>query len=296
MGISCKTTAESANKEQPILGLVFPQGEEQWKKELIQGFTSSAKEFNIETQIEKYDPGDINSIIQSAKKIPASKDAPICIVFLRREHVTLAFEELKKLENPILNIGADSANVNRCASVTVSWENIAYQWKIRFDQLNGKPKNVLFVYGKVPIRVERFEAAMFSRSNKHKAFTPKYRELENITEEDVMNADLVCPIGYDAFEKIKSLGAEHVIPLDGADEILNLLSDEKIERAFAPPYFELGMRALRLAREYHIRGFVPNPFLTLNASEIDKESIKMYLSRRYKLPPTVLKTNDTQGK
>lgn len=294
--ISCKTTAESAHKEQPVLGLVLPQGDEQWQKELIQGFTSSAKEFVLETQIERYNPNEIDSIVRSVKKVSASKDAPVCIVFLRREHVAPVFEELKNLEPPILNIGADDASVNRCASVAVSWENIAYQWKIRFDQLDEKPKNVLFVYGKVPIRVERFEAAIFSRSNKHKAFTPKYRELENITEEDIMNADLVCPIGYDAFEKVKSLGADHIIPFDGSDDILNLLLDEIIERAFAPPYFELGMRALRLAREYHIRGFVSNPFLTLNASEIDKESINLYLTRRYKLPPTVLKTNDTQGK
>ncbi len=294
--ISCKTNAESEHKEQPVLSLVLPQGNEQWQQELIQGFTSSAKEFAIETQIERYDPNEINSIIHFVKKASVSKDAPVCIVFLRREHVAPVFEELKNLEIPILNIGADDASVNRCASVTVSWENIAYQWKIRFDQLDQKPKNVLFVYGKVPIRVERFEAAIFSRSNKHKAFTPKYRELENITEDDITNADLVCPIGYDAFEKVKSLGAEHIIPFDGSDDVLNLISNESIERAFAPPYFELGMRALRLAREYHIRGFVPNPFLTLNASEIDKESINLYLNRRYKLPATVLKTNDTQEK
>lgn len=279
---------EIGPKQPPIYGLVVPAGNEQWKKEIKDGFQFAAREFHVNYVIREYEQTNPNSAITAALSIPETERTPICIVFLRREPIAKAAKALMKNNRVMITVGVDDASAERVGHIGMSPERLVYLWKIRATQLFPRFRNALFVFGKEPIKTDRIEGAVFQRSRNWQEFKTRFREGEELSKEDVAWADIVVCIGLDAVNKARLFEAKAIFPVDSSDNTLQLIESEELPFALAPKYFEIGVRALRLAREHHIRNFIAQPISLLDYAEIDKPSLKLFRARRYKVTPGIL--------
>ncbi|HWP31415.1 MAG TPA: hypothetical protein VNK96_06815 [Fimbriimonadales bacterium] len=279
---------EIGPKQPPIYGLVIPAGNEQWKKEIKDGFQFAAREFHVNYIIREYEETNPSSIISAALSIPKTERTPICIVFLRREPIASVASALSKNNRVMITVGVDDASAERVGHIGMSPERLAYLWKIRATQLFPRFRNVLFVFGREPIKTDRIEGAVFQRSRNWREFKTRFRESEELSKEDVAWADVVVCIGLDALNKARLFEAKAIFPVDSDDNTLQLIESEELPFALAPKYFEIGVRALRLAREHHIRNFIAQPLSLLDYAEIDQPSLKLFRARRYKVTPGIL--------
>ncbi|MCH8275462.1 MAG: hypothetical protein IH851_11805 [Armatimonadetes bacterium] len=267
-----------------MFGLLLPAGDTQWRREVRSGFQLSAEQFNLNTKVVEYEEPTPEAILRAAEQIEAADRVPLCVVFTRREQVAPALAALRKAGRLVLTIGVDDAGESRAGHVGGSANRLVYFWRIRTSQMTPVPKRVLFVFGDAPAKRERIEGAVYRRSDEWRNFRPRFRELEELTEEDIAWADLVTPFGSDAVQKCRQLGASRILAADGDDSTLDLVQSGEVALTLAPQHFEHGLRALRLARERYLQGGLSRPVLSIEYEEVDAPSIAWYKEHRYDLP------------
>jgi len=279
---------EIGPEQPPIYGLVIPAGNEQWKREIKDGFQFACREFHVNHVIREYEETNPNSIITAALSVPETERTPICIVFLRREPIAKVASALSEKNRKIITVGVDDASADRVGHIGMSPERLVYLWKIRATQHFPRFRKVLFVFGKEPIKTDRIEGAVFQRSRNWHEFKTRFRESEDLSRDDIAWADIVVCMGFDAVKKARLLNVKSLFPVDSDDNTLKLIESETLPFALAPKYFEMGVRALRLAREQHIKNFIAQPISLLDYAEIDEPSLKLFRTRRYKVTPAIL--------
>ncbi len=270
----------------PTFSMLIPEGREQWKAELASGFKDTLAAYGYETKLISFSAYDPDIVVKAAQQAQRGERAPICVVFTRRAQVKHVVSALKSEGHEVVTVGADDAMVTRTGHVGMSAERMAYVWKIRVSQLEQMPKRVLFVFGSEPIKTERVQGAVFSRSGKGTEFDSRFRETGAVTQEDAEWAELIVPIGEDAFAACTKYLPKPLYPVSGSERVLEAIGTGTVRQAITDEPFQMGVRAAQLVRDYHLNA-VRNPIISLPYEEVDAETLQYYRDRRYRLPPMI---------
>lgn len=270
----------------PTFTLVLPAGQEQWKREIADGFVETLRAYGYESKIVRYESFDTESIVAAANEAPRGERAAISIVFTRREQVASVVDRLTSLKRDVITVGADDAMVSKAGHVGISAERTVYIWKIRISQLPTMPSRILFLFGNEPIKTERLQGSVYSRSSEGKEFRARFRELTDVTQEDLDWAELVVPVGEDAYLLASKSSTRDLFPITGADVVLNAIREGLVSHAITLEHYQVGVRTAQMARDYHLQS-LRSPVNNLPCEEVDKASLQIHMDRRYKLPPTL---------
>ena len=264
--------------EQPTYVLLLPATNLQWKKEIAEGFSSGAEQFNMKIELADYQ----NDSPQAVKTLPGSKGAPICTVFISKQTAKEAAAQFAEQNKPLIAIGVDDPNANRLAHVGDEPDNIAYKWNIRAQQSMMPPKKVLLVIGTVPLSKDRIVASFFARSDNWTRFELRTRALHQLSPADKHWAESTVAIGEDAVAACSDV--VRLVPVDGSEITLTLLRSRRVAYALVPNYFQIGYRAARIAREQFLQGTIANRAVEIPYKEVVPETVDWYLRRRTDLP------------
>ena len=275
----------------PVCEMIIPKSDLQWQREMRNGFIAGAEEFGLEVIIKEYVESSAEAILRVSEEMPDSKDTPICIVFKSPEPIAKVIDALLDKGIYTLTVGEDDSAAPRVGHSGNSTRRLAYLWKIRAYQFDPKPKRVLLLVGDVPVKRDRLTGLIYERSDDWKAFKLRERSVYEVVAEDFEWADLVTPVGEDAARLCVENGVERMLPLDGSDFTLSLIQEGRVPIAIAPNYFQLGFRAARLAREWHIKGGLSRPIVLMRCVEVDADTIEDFKKKRYKLPPVARKVS-----
>lgn len=270
----------------PTFTLVLPDGDEQWKREIAAGFVDTLRAYGYESKIVRCANLDTESILAAAKQAPKGERAAISIVFTRREQVASVVNALSKFEREVITVGADDATVGKAGHVGISAERTVYIWKIRISQLPKVPSQILFVFGNEPIKTERMQGSVYSRSGEGKEFRSRFRELADVTQEDLEWAELIVPVGEDAYLFASKASTRNLFPISGSDVVLSAIREGVISHALTLEHYQVGVRTAQMARDYHLQS-VRSPVNNLPCEEVDQDSLEIHMDRRYKLPPNL---------
>ncbi|MBA3727066.1 MAG: hypothetical protein H0W86_11630 [Armatimonadetes bacterium] len=80
-----------------------------------------------------------------------------------------------------------------------------------------------------------------------------------------------------------------MMPVDGSEAALDLVRSDTVPMAFIPNYYQMGLRAARIAREDFVYGAIPNAIISMKYKEVVKETVKWHLEDRYRSAPSVAK-------
>ncbi len=280
---SCGSRNAIIPETQPVFYLVLPSGTEQWKTEIISGFQQAANQFQMQHQTKTYTKADeINLVVSS---IPFQDNVPICLVTPNDELAGTVCETQSKLGRRIITLLCSDGKQPKTAHVGMSPERLVELWNIRAHQLSKTIKKPLFVFGDEPVQTERLVALFFKNSDDWKKYRPTFKELKEVTIEDFQNADFVTTFGHNATQYAIDLLVKNLLPISLDDETLKNLRNGDIKHAIGADYFQVGLRAFRIARDAYLQGFPTQPITMLPYKESDVESVDFYKSRRYKLPP-----------
>lgn len=269
----------------PLFGLVLPKGTEDWKREVVAGFRAMAERWQYDIVVKDYSHETPDAILAAVAAVPQLEGIPVCIVFTMRNHVKPVLDKLSEQHRLVITVGEDDAMATRDGHVGMSAERLAYLWKIRMSQLTPKRGRALFVFGSEPLKVERIRGAVYSRSNGEKDFRMRFKALGTVKDEDFSWADIVTPIGADAVSYCRSRAVGKLLPVSSSSETLDMVNSGDASMAITPEYFQMGFRALQLARDIYIMGTTGKPIVSVHYGEADRDSMRIYLDKRYKLPP-----------
>lgn len=268
--------------EQPTYVLLLPATNLQWKKEIAEGFSAGAQQFNMKIALADYQNDSPQAANDAIKNLPDAKGAPLCIVFMSKQTAKDVAAGLAAQHKPLITVGVDDPNANRLAHCGDDPDNIAYKWNIRAQQSMMPPKKVLLVIGTVPLSGDRIVASFFARSDNWTRFELRTRELHQLSPADKHWSESTVAIGEDAV--IACRDVLRLVPVDGSETTLTLLRARRVAYALVPNYFQIGYRAARLAREQFLQGTIANRAVEIPYKEVVPETVDWYLQRRTDLP------------
>jgi hypothetical protein len=232
--------------------------------------------------VAEYDREDVNSIVKATNSLPISR-APVAI-FLTDPEVTKAtlYSVAKKRRN-VITIGADAAISPRVGHSGDDSRDLAYMWDIRVGQMRHRVRRALIIFGNAPVNQTAITAELYKQSDKWRKYKLRTRRLSDLTEDDLDWADLITPIGEEAVSRCLDVD-KRLLPVDGSETSLGLLRSGRVDLIFAPGYFEVGLRAARIAREFAVYGSIPNRDIATPYKEVVKDTIDWYLKYRHSTP------------
>ncbi|HET6645207.1 MAG TPA: hypothetical protein VFG65_06890 [Fimbriimonadales bacterium] len=265
-----------------LYGLVLPKSPSFAKTEILLAYRQVAAKLNMHFNVAEYDREDVNSIVKATNSLPISR-APVAI-FLTDPEVTKAtlYSVAKKRRN-VITIGADAAISPRVGHSGDDSRDLAYMWDIRVGQMRHRVRRALIIFGNAPVNQTAITAELYKQSDKWRKYKLRTRRLSDLTEDDLDWADLITPIGEEAVSRCLDVD-KRLLPVDGSETSLGLLRSGRVDLIFAPGYFEVGLRAARIAREFAVYGSIPNRDIATPYKEVVKDTIDWYLKYRHSTP------------
>ncbi|MEO7454169.1 MAG: hypothetical protein ABIV13_05335 [Fimbriimonadales bacterium] len=268
----------------PTYFLVLPDKPTIWVEHVEKGFLAGCEQLQMECAVKKY--GDLAP--------PALAEFVVAMGDPRKAAITIAFESPEKIKETLdllslkdrsaITIGTDDSTAYRLGHVGADAKKLASLLAIRSQSMDPPAKRILLLFGSAPINREMLEASVFRESNKWETFRPRSKTVTEVTEEDFSWCDLVVPIGEDALDKAIASKGTRIIPTDPSQKTLDLLDAERVPTVITNNYFDIGLRASRIAREKFVYGQIQTPILAIQPKEVDRESMQYYLDTRFRVP------------
>lgn len=265
----------------PVYALLIPQSDAWWAREIEAGFSAAAEQFFIKTKVIRYTNEDAEHIVQ---KLGDLDGGPVVVVTLSSDDAERLAASLVARNVRHILIGPDELAGSRLAHVTPSAANLAYQWKVRWNQMEPPPRNVLVLFGDVPIARNDIVSAFYRRSNDWSEYQLRVRSVYEVQDNDVAWANIILAIGEDALRKSFPNPHKQIVPVDGSEAALHALESGTVERVFVPNFFQCGYRAARLARDAFLDVLSAPVSLQIPFEEVDAEYLPMFLKKRYSIP------------
>ncbi len=265
----------------PTYALLLPEGDAWWAREIEAGFSAAAEQFFMKTKTVRYSNEDPESIIESLGDL---NGGTAVVVTLSSDDAERLAASLSARRIRHVLIGPDDQAGSRAAHVTGAAANLAYQWKIRWNQMQPPPRSVLLLFGDVPLPRNDIVSAFYRRSNDWAEYRLRVRTLHDLQDEDVEWAETILAVGDDAVRKCLSVEGQRFVPVDGSDAALQAVESGRAERAFVPNYFQFGYRAARLARDAFLDVLSGPVSLHIPFDEVDAEYLPMFLKKRHDIP------------
>ena len=182
-------------------------------------------------------------------------------------------------------MGADDSTAYRIGHVGPDAKRLAAMVATRSQSLDPPARRILYVVGTTPVDSRMLDAAAFRESDEWSKYRPRVKPLSDVTDQDFQWCDLVVPIGEDAQAKAVASAVTRIFPNEPTDASIDLLKSGRAPFVIANNYFDIGLRASRIAREEAVYRSIANPILPISPKEVDKDSLKLYLETRFKVPP-----------
>jgi hypothetical protein len=210
--------------------------------------------------------------------------AAICIAFESPELIKETLDLLSLENRVVITVGTDDSSAYRVGHVGADAKKLAAQVAIRSQALDPPAKRILYLLGNSPIDREMLEASAFRESDQWQKYRPRTKAVGDVTDEDFDWCDLVVAVGEDALDKAIASSVERIIPTDPAQKALDLLKPGRAPTVITNNYFDIGLRASRIARERFIVGSIQTPILSIPPKEVDSQSMQYYLDTRFRVP------------
>lgn len=265
----------------PVYGLLIPQSDTWWAREIEAGFSAAAKQFFMKTRVIRYSNEDPEQIVQ---KIGDLSGGPVIAVTLSSDDAERIAASLVARNMRHILIGPDELAGSRVAHVTPSAANLAYQWKTRWNQMAPPPRNVLILLGDVPIARNDVVSAFYRRSDDWSEYQLRVRSLYDVEDKDIEWANAILAIGEDALRKSLPNRDKQIVPVDGSEAAIDALKSGRVERVFVPNFFQCGYRAARLARDAFLDVLSAPVSLQIPFEQVDAEYLPMFLRKRHDIP------------
>jgi ABC-type sugar transport system substrate-binding protein len=265
----------------PVYALLMPQSDAWWAREIEAGFSAAAEQFFMKTRVIKFSNEDPEHIVE---KLGDLDGGPVVVVTLSSDDAERLAASLAARNLRHVLIGPDEHAGSRAAHVVPSAANLAYHWKIRWNQMEPKPRSVLILFGDVPLARNDVVSAFYRRSNDWAEYQLRVRDVYDVQDKDIEWADLIVAIGEDAFDKSVINQDKEVVPVDGSDAALRALESGRVQRVFVPNYFQCSYRAARLARDAFLDVLNAPVSLQIPFEEVDAEYLPMFLKKRHSIP------------
>lgn len=265
----------------PTYALLLPESDAWWAREIEAGFSAAAGQFFMKTKTVRYSNEDPESIIESLGDL---NGGPAVVVTLSSDDAERLAASLSARRIRHVLIGPDDQAGSRAAHVTGAAANLAYQWKIRWNQMQAPPRSVLLLFGDVPLPRNDVVSAFYRRSNDWAEYRLRVRTHHDLKDEDIEWAETILAVGDEAVRKCLSVEGLRFVPVDGSDAALQAVESGRVERAFVPNYFQFGYRAARLARDAFLDVLSGPVSLQIPFDEVDAEYLPMFLKKRHGIP------------
>ncbi|MGI8923774.1 MAG: hypothetical protein ACR2HJ_06995 [Fimbriimonadales bacterium] len=280
--------SKSIVPDEPTYGLVIPKANSEWRREIIAGFQDAADQVGMKISISEYSDNSPKEILAAASNLPPSEGAPICIVFTRKESIKDVAFKLARKGVDVITIGEDDPDTPRIGHCGEASQDLAYLWDIRVRQLRPRPRNALMIFGDVPVNQRRISGSLYEKSRGWRRYRLRMRSVADASQDDIKWADLVTPVGEDALAFMAGT-SKPMIPVDGSAAAIDLVRGDRVPMVFIPNYYQMGLRAARIAREDFVYGTIPNAIISMKYKEVVKETVKWHLEDRYRSAPSVAK-------
>jgi hypothetical protein len=278
-------------KQEPVFGLAVPAAQTEWKKELVRGFAAGANQFHLTFKVVEYAAETEDGIVGAISKIPKGFRTPMCVVFTNADIVMGVVHRARDDDREVITLGEDNAISGRIGHVGESSDSLAYLWSVRAFQRSPVPRHMLVIVGNVPVHRDRIKGALFARSDGWSKFELRMRSVEERpTAETIAWADVVTGIGEDAAAMARTLG-KPFFSVDGSPTAIEAVRSSKEKMVLVPDFYQIGYRAARIAREYHITGSLSTSSVSMPYRQVDKGSLEWFERTRYDLPPAVPQKN-----
>lgn len=265
----------------PTYALLIPKTDDAWADEIEAGFAAAAKQFFMQTKTIRYSNEDPENI---ASKVGNLGGGPVIVVTLSSDEAERIAASLSARKMRHILIGPDDLAGSRDAHVTGAAANLAYLWKVRWNQTQPPPRNILLLFGDVPLPRNDLISAFYRRSSDWTEYRLRVRSIHDIKNEDFDWAETILAVGEDAVRRCLAAEGQRFVPVDGSDLSLQAVKSGRAERAFVPNYFQFGYRAARLARDVFL-DVLPGPVsLHIPFDEVDAEYLPMFLKQRHRIP------------
>jgi hypothetical protein len=268
----------------PSYFLLLPQSKSTWSDHIEKGFLAGCEQLQMECKAQRYGKNDAESISQAVLDMGDPKDAPVCIAFDEQDAIKKTMDLLSLKGRTAITVGVDDSNAFRAGHVGADVKKLATQIANRSQALSPEANRILFTFGSSPIDQKMLEASVFRESDRWQKYRPRNKSLADVTAEDYTWCDLVVPVGEDALKKAVESSASRIIPTDPTDGALALLKSGRSPIVVANNYFDIGVRASRIAREHFVYGRISKAILPIPPKEIDVSSLPNYLENRFKPP------------
>ncbi len=285
--VGCSGVTEPASP--PVYAMFVPEGESEWRTEVGEGFKAGAAQFGEKAILIPYSTSQLRTAKDKLGDVPSLDHLAVTVVALDSQAAAELAEAFTEAGRPVVTVGVDAAASGRVATVTFDCDAIAKLWNIRREQTTPNAKNILFVFSDDPIPRKILESEVFRRSSEWKEFRPKFLSLDEVDEESLAWADAVTPVGEAAYLALRERGDKPLIPVSSCESVLRDAEGGAIANAITPNYFDLGLRAFRLAREHYVTAGLGTVALALHPNEVDQESVQIYRDRRRHVPDIVRK-------
>ncbi|MER3413544.1 MAG: hypothetical protein C4341_04770 [Armatimonadota bacterium] len=281
LALACLTGCGKDEVPEPTYALLMPESDSSWAREIEAGFSAAAKQFFMKTKTVRYSNEDPESI---AEKVGDLDGGPVVVVTLSSDDAEQLAASLTARKVRYVLIGPDDLAGSRAAHVSGAAWNLAYQWKIRWNQMNPRPRNVLLLFGDVPLPKNDIVSAFYRRSNDWTEYRLRVRNVHDAKDEDTDWAETILAVGEDAVRKCLSIEGQSFVPVDGSATALQAVKSGLVERAYVPNYFQFGYRAARLARDAFLDVLFSPVSLQIPFEEVDPEYLPMFLKKRHDIP------------
>lgn len=285
--VGCSNVTETAGR--PVYVMLVPEGESEWRTEIGEGFRAGAEQFGEKAVVIPYQTSELRAAKESLADVPSLDHLAVSVVASGGEAAAELAEALTESGRPVVTVGVDAAASGRVATVTFDCDAIADLWNIRREQTVPNARNVLFVFSDDPVPRKILESEVFRRSSGWKEFRPKFLSIDEVDEKSIEWADAVTPVGESAYRALKGRVEKPLLPISSCESVLKDTEGGTIAHAITPNYFDLGLRAFRLAREHYVTAGLGTVTLALRPNEVDRESVQIFRDRRRQVPDVVRK-------
>lgn len=268
----------------PVYVLALPEKQATWVEHLEKGFLAGCEQLQMDCKAVRYKGGGAEPIAAAVLDQGDTKGAPPSIAFESPELIKQVTDSLSLKGAQAILVGADDSSAYRLGHVGPDAKRLATLVARRSQTLDPPARRILYVLGSGPVDLNMLEASVFRESDQWRKYRPRLKPLTEVTDADFQWCDLVVPIGEDAQSKAIASSVTRIFPTEPNDSSLELLKSGRAAFVIANNYFDIGLRASRIAREQAVYGRIARPILPIAPKEIDSTSLQLYMETRFRVP------------
>jgi hypothetical protein len=271
----------------PRYVFALPAKQSVWLDHVQRGFIAGCEQLQMECISVKYANGNADAIVKAVLDQGDAKGAPATIVFEDAALIKPVTDALSLKSKQAILVGLDDSAAHRLGHVGPDAKRLAALVAIRSQVLEPRATRILYVLGDTPTDPKMLEASAFRESDGWRKYRPRVKSSADVTDADFAWCDLVVPLGEDAQAKAIASSARRIIPTEPTEASLSLLKSGRAKYVIAQNYFDIGLRASRIAREQAVYKSIGNPILPISPKEVDASSVELYLETRFKVPAII---------